>query len=66
MRHEMTDPNSQGSAVWHGDPDDGKYKTGLDRIVDALDAPAFPGCAEYRRVIAEVRGVLRELLKKLD
>lgn len=50
----MIDPNSQGGTVWHGDDDDGKYKTpdsseiiedGLDRIVDALDSPPCPICA---------------------
>lgn len=61
-----TAPNSQGGTVCHGDPDDGKYKTGLDSIVDYLDAPACPGCAKYARTIAEVRRVLRELLKKLE
>lgn len=34
----MTDPNSQGGAVWHGDPDDGKWKN-MPPVLDMTCGP---------------------------
>ena len=64
----MIDADSQGGAEWRGDEEDGKYKRpddGLGYIVDALNSPPCPMCAEYALSLARMKITLERLAESI-